>query len=150
MRATILLATFFLHMTQSTKRGLWVLVARVVVALLLVLYYIFDPGSSLLAPKCPIKLVTGYDCPSCGGQRVLHNVLHGNFAVAFWINPFLWLCLPYILLILYAWLFTTPRAQKVARYVFHPYTIYLYLTLYGIWWVVRNTPLWHDFVARVA
>lgn len=136
-------------MAKSTKRWLWIVATIAVVATLVVLYYIFDPGSSHLAPKCPMKLLTGFDCPSCGIQRAFHSLLHGNLMAAFLVNPFLWLCLPYLLLVLYAALFSTPRAQRVKRLVFHEYTIYFFLALYFIWWVVRNTPLWLNFVADI-
>ena len=37
---------------------------------------------------CPVKLVTGYPCPSCGTTRSIHALMHGHFAEALMINPF--------------------------------------------------------------
>lgn len=135
-------------MTTKTKRWLWIVATTAVIAILAVLYYIFDPGTSHLAPKCPMKLLTGFDCPSCGIQRAFHSLLHGDIVQAILINPFIWLCLPYLVLVVYAAVFHTPRSQRVAHYVFHHYTLYTYIALYFIWWVVRNTPLWLNFVDK--
>ncbi len=37
---------------------------------------------------CPVKLVTGYPCPSCGTTRSITALLHGDVVQAFMINPF--------------------------------------------------------------
>lgn len=36
---------------------------------------------------CPFHMLTGLDCPFCGGQRMVVELLHGHFAEAFWLNP---------------------------------------------------------------
>lgn len=36
---------------------------------------------------CPFRLVTGWDCPLCGGTRMGSALLHGDVAVAFAFNP---------------------------------------------------------------
>ena len=43
---------------------------------------------------CPFHLVTGLDCPFCGGQRMVVELLHGHFGEAFWLNPGLAIGLP--------------------------------------------------------
>ncbi|WP_417368492.1 DUF2752 domain-containing protein [Flavobacterium beibuense] len=37
---------------------------------------------------CPIKNVTGIACPSCGSTRSVSQIIQGNFADAFMLNPF--------------------------------------------------------------
>ena len=75
----------------------------VVVGLCLVLIYVnINPATSYLMPKCLFKMLTGYDCPSCGGQRALHALLNGRVYDAFMLNPFLFLVAPYILAVLYS------------------------------------------------
>jgi hypothetical protein len=122
------------------------IVAAVVVAailLLLGLVYLFvDPGSSHLAPKCIIKILTGYDCPSCGGQRALHALLNGRMGEAIMFNPFLVLAVPYVLLLAYSLLSRSGFATRVGRVVRHPIAIWGYVALYFLWWVVRNTHWW--------
>ena len=50
------------------------------------------PGS--LFPPCPFKLLTGLNCPACGGLRMTHDLLHGNLAGAVVDNVFLLIGLP--------------------------------------------------------
>ncbi|MGA8330876.1 MAG: DUF2752 domain-containing protein [Mycobacterium sp.] len=39
-----------------------------------------DPDSFF--PVCPFRLLTGWNCPGCGGLRMVHDVLHGSLAAA--------------------------------------------------------------------
>ena len=36
---------------------------------------------------CPFKLITGWDCPLCGGTRMGASLMHGNLSAAFHYNP---------------------------------------------------------------
>lgn len=38
-------------------------------------------------PRCPFNLLTGWDCPSCGGTRMTYDLLHGDWSAAFHDNP---------------------------------------------------------------
>ena len=119
----------------------------VVVGLCLVLTYVnINPATSYLMPKCLFKMLTGYDCPSCGGQRALHTLLNGRFRDAFMLNPFLFLVAPYLLAILYS-TFSKSRVAIVAKKIVgHHITVSIYLIIYVLWWVVRKTEWWHNLV----
>ncbi len=54
----------------------------------LLLFYLFDPASAGGFWACPFHRLTGWYCPGCGGQRALHELLHGHFAAALRLNPF--------------------------------------------------------------
>ena len=41
-----------------------------------------DPNSPGHYPVCPLKALTGYDCPGCGMLRATHDLAHGNIAGA--------------------------------------------------------------------
>ena len=114
--------------------------------LLIILYYNVNPATSVLMPKCPFKMLTGYDCPSCGVQRVVHLVMHGEFIDAFLLNPFLFLVAPYLLAIIYVKISHDRFAVAIKPYVCHHIGIYTYIALYFIWWVVRNTAFWHNLI----
>ena len=133
-------------MKASSKKRIIAIAAVVMLLALLVVYFFFDPANSYFAPKCPFKLLTGLDCPACGGQRALHSLLNGDLYASFLYNPFLWLMLPYVSLVVYVSLCKSPRSQRIARYVTHRYTIFAYIALFFIWWVVRNTQWWHSIV----
>lgn len=36
---------------------------------------------------CPLKLITGWDCPLCGGTRMGAALMHGDVSGAFHYNP---------------------------------------------------------------
>lgn len=41
--------------------------------------YLVDPNvASNPYPKCPLKALTGIDCPGCGGLRSVNSLLHGD------------------------------------------------------------------------
>ena len=53
------------------------------------LLYIYDPGSVPFYPACPLRALTGWLCPLCGGLRAAHALLHGHILEALTLNPFL-------------------------------------------------------------
>jgi len=54
----------------------------------------FDNGPII----CPIRLLTGFPCPGCGGIRSLGAISIGNFDLAWSLNPLIFLaCLAMIL-----------------------------------------------------
>ena len=73
------------------------------------LFYTFDPGDMPLFPKCPFLLVTGYECPGCGSQRAVHDLLHLDVKGAFSQNALILFLIPYILLGIYLGFFNGKR-----------------------------------------
>lgn len=41
-----------------------------------------DPNAPGHYPICPLKYVSGIDCPGCGGLRCVHSLAHGDIASA--------------------------------------------------------------------
>lgn len=76
-----------------------IITAAAAVATVAALYYIFNPATSVWAPKCVFKMMTGYECPGCGSQRLLHSLLHGDIASAWHANAYL-LCISPLLLLM--------------------------------------------------
>ncbi len=54
----------------------------------------FDPAQHTFYPRCSFKMLTGWDCPGCGGLRAAHQLLHGHVRAAFALNPFWCVVLP--------------------------------------------------------
>jgi hypothetical protein len=48
----------------------------------LALVYLRDPDQSGSYGFCPLRALTGWDCPFCGGLRGTHALLHGDIATA--------------------------------------------------------------------
>jgi hypothetical protein len=84
-------------------------------------------------PSCPFRLLTGWNCPMCGGLRMTHDVLHGDLAAAVADNVFLLVGMPLLAL----WLLqrryrraTTAPAPAIAVVVIVTFA----------WTVLRNLP----------
>ena len=52
----------------------------------------------LLGWRCPIMLVFGVPCPTCGITRATHLALHGDFGGATQMHPLVWLVVPVVAL----------------------------------------------------
>lgn len=126
------------------RRSVRLLLLALCVGASVVVYYNIDPAQSVFAPKCAFRLLTGYDCPACGGQRALHALLHGQWRNALLLNPFLLLSVPYAAAVCYASFGKSARAQSLKRYVCHRVAVWSYVAVFFVWWVVRNTALWHE------
>jgi hypothetical protein len=84
-------------------------------------------------PPCPFKLLTGWNCPACGGLRMTHDLLHGNLAAAAVDNVFLLVGIPAVL----TWVLWRRRTGKPVVDV--PLYIVAVVTVVA-WTVVRNLP----------
>src|SRR6476646_10423787 len=84
-------------------------------------------------PPCPFKLLTGWNCPACGGLRMTHDLLHGDVAAAAVDNIFLLVGLPALL----AWVLVRWRT---GRQVFPMPAIAVIAILAVSWTVLRNMP----------
>ncbi len=65
---------------------LWCTAALVMLAGVAVLYC-FDPARTWFYPPCMFHVLTGWNCPGCGGLRAMHKLLHGDLPGAFHSNP---------------------------------------------------------------
>ncbi len=52
-------------------------------------------SSNFKLPSCYVKVLTGFDCPACGGTRMVLNIVKLNFIKAFIYNPFMFLAFIY-------------------------------------------------------
>lgn len=101
--------------------------------------YFFDPKMYELAPKCPFKLLTGLNCPSCGIQRFLHAMLHGRPSEAIQYNYYLAYSLPYAFLLVAGWLLPTGKLKtNLVRIAENRYVVWFYVITFFIWFFVRN------------
>jgi hypothetical protein len=75
---------------------IFIWVVLVFLASLSVMLFLFNPAEHGFFPRCWFRIVTGWDCPGCGGLRAAHQLLHGNVRAAFVLNPLLVLALPFV------------------------------------------------------
>lgn len=122
----------------TLKRYLPVAAIAVALALIGVIYYVLDPSEGMWLLKCPFRLITGLECPSCGSQRALHALLHGEFGAALRFNPFLLLSIPYLLLVIWGSVSWWPGSARVRRFSHSRAAILTYVVLFFLWWIIRN------------
>lgn len=123
-------------MTKSLKITAVALAATLAGAMTVV-YFFVDPAQSKLMPRCLFKSLTGWDCPGCGSQRMLHALLHGDWAGAWHANPLLLSMVPYILLLGFVSLFRT-RYRRLYSLLSSPAAIAVIFTLMTLWFIGRN------------
>jgi len=122
---------------MTLSKGYWIL--GLLGITLIVVYGIVDPATSALFPKCPFLSLTGFQCPGCGSQRAIHQLLQGNLVGAFHYNPLLVIALPYLFTAL---LLEIPalktRYPSIRDWLYGSKTIYVILGIIIIFWIFRN------------
>lgn len=108
------------------------------------LIILFLKLNDIIELRCYIKDYTGYNCPGCGGTRMVMSLLKLDILQAFRWNPLLFIMIPFLAII---------YIYSCCYYIKHGYieekvaTILVYvagiLIVYGI---VRNIPLF-DWLA---
>lgn len=91
-------------------------------------------------PICSFHRITGYLCPTCGGLRAMHALLHGRLAEAWSHNGLVVLLTPWagygLLLVTLTMLFGD-RAWP-GRWLYHPAIFVLIATAAIVFGIVRN------------
>jgi Protein of unknown function (DUF2752) len=84
-------------------------------------------------PLCPFKLLTGWNCPFCGGLRMAHDLLHGHLVASINDNVFLLMGIP----MLAGWLVFRRRHGRRSL----PIPAVVTITVMAVaWTVLRNLP----------
>ncbi|MEB3367895.1 DUF2752 domain-containing protein [Saccharopolyspora mangrovi] len=126
-------ASSFLHRVRLPAAT--VLVGCVGAALVLAADPTSDAGFPL--PPCPIKLLTGLDCPGCGITRTLFSLLRADLPSALHYNALAVLLLP-----LLAWAWTAWVARRFGRalptWTRWRWSPHVLLAVVVLWVVVRN------------
>lgn len=95
---------------------------------------IVDPHNrASVFPLCPFKLLTGWNCPACGGLRMAHDLLHANLSAAVVDNVFLLAGIPALL----AWFFWR---RQTGRPAVTRAAVVVVITATVAWTVIRNVP----------
>lgn len=124
-------------MMERRSSNALLLVGGIAAAIAVVaVYAIFDPNEAYF-PKCPVKVLTGLDCPGCGSQRALHALLHGDVAATIRYNALFLVTLPLLVLLSVAEL--APVRLRRLRYFLNSRRFILgVLVVIAVWTVARN------------
>ena len=119
--------------TSALRGSALVLAAAPPVALLAVV----DPNRPGHYPVCPVKALTGLDCPGCGSLRAIHALSQGDVLGALDHNVLFVLFLPLLVVSAVLWALVMPQpAWLSARH-----TGWAVFAVVIGWAVVRNLPL---------
>lgn len=119
------------------NRNVKIAIITIVALTVLAETYLYDPATAGFFPRCPLKWVTGWECPGCGATRALHALLHGEVAQALSFNYFLIITLPFLAVVSAAEM-APRRLAGVRAVVFHPAAVYSYIIMTLAWWAIRN------------
>lgn len=108
------------------------------ILLVVFVYFKYNPAIQNGFPQCLFFRVTGWQCPSCGSQRAVHCLLHGEWKQAFMYNPFLFVTVPYLIGLIYSSC-ADNKIAKVMRSVFlNGIIVKLFVFMFFLWWIIRN------------
>ena len=110
------------------------------------LYTCFNPEDYQWFPKCPVYLLTGYQCPGCGSQRAFYHLFHGNISTAFSYNPLMLLLAPYIFLGIYIEYIagkTNPCIIRLRNLFFGQWAILLLAIIIILFTILRNSSIFY-------
>lgn len=115
------------------------LFAASVILIGLAMLYCFNPIDYLWMPKCPFKIITGLQCPGCGGQRAIYALLHGHVKEALHYNYFLVYAGPYaFLFVVQRWILSGRAKTLLGNIIENKYVVWFYIVTFLVWMVVRN------------
>lgn len=127
-----------IDLSKGLKYTIGAAVTLLIIAALYI-FYVTDPQTSSLFPRCSFLMATGYECPGCGSQRAIHQLLHFNIVSALRYNAFMVLALPYIFFGIYFQYFggkaRNPRLEKI---LFSRWSALIVLIFILVYWVLRN------------
>ena len=123
------------------KRKYIIIAIIILLAMVIPIYYWFDPSQYDFMPKCVFKTYLHIECPGCGFQRALHALLHGDIRASLAFNPFLIISIPILIIACTNELIIT-HSQKSTRIVrlatINKWILHVYIVLYLAWFVIRN------------
>jgi hypothetical protein len=116
------------------------LLVAIALLLLAIIYGNINPENSPWFPKCPFKLLTGYNCAGCGSQRATHHLLHLDIAGAFKENALFVCFIPYIIFGL-SYDFFKPKnrfIEKIHQHLYRGKAAWIILSIIILFWILRN------------
>ncbi|MGH3497699.1 MAG: DUF2752 domain-containing protein [Nocardioidaceae bacterium] len=99
-----------------------------------------DPHQSGSYGYCPLKYLTGINCPGCGGLRAVNDLAHGQWVAAASSNLLLVVAVPVVAGLWLRWMVRRSRGQDAAMATLGPRALKMLVTVALLFMVVRNLP----------
>ena len=93
---------------------------------------------SIVFPKCIFYMLTGLQCPGCGGQRAFYSLINGNVKLAFSYNAYVFFAVPYAISVAYSSFTHGTYSIKLKKLVQSTNMVYAFLFITITWWIIRN------------
>lgn len=92
--------------------------------------------------KCPFHSTTGLYCPGCGITRMLKSMMKFDFYQAFRFNPLLFIFSPFILFLIFNYIYCNFKKKKSVYEKIPSYVWYILLIITILFWILRNIIPW--------
>lgn len=126
---------------QDFKIFLRAMLPLLLLGVLVLIYYAFNPAHFSFFLPCPLYYMTDLYCAGCGSQRALHHLMHFDVISAFRYNPLLVLTLPLLIYALGVQYinFVTGSKHRVKLFYSNVFII-VYFGVAILYSVLRNIP----------
>lgn len=125
--------------SRRLKTLIWAAGLGFALAAGLAMFFWFDPARHAFFPACLFHRLTGLNCPGCGAQRAVHELLHGNFLAAARDNALLLLLLPVGVWLPARFFIRRARGEGTSIAV-RPVWIWFFIGVTIVFGVLRNLP----------
>lgn len=88
---------------------------------------------------CPLRFLTGLDCPGCGGLRAVNDLTHFDLAGAASSNLLFIVSIPFLLALWVVWMRRAWRGKEGPTTFTTPVTVVVLVVTIGFA-IARNTP----------
>ena len=106
--------------------------------------FFFDPTRHGFYPVCLFHLLTGWNCPGCGGTRAAYQLLHGHILRALHDNALFILTLT-VLAAQGAWFAVRKIRHQPATSAVPPKALWTFFILAVVFTILRNLPAFPFF-----
>lgn len=100
-----------------------------------------DPNGFGSWGLCPLSVLIGWYCPLCGGLRATHDLLVGDLAGAWAMNPVWLMAIPLVVVLWGRWAVLASRGRSAAIGLANRWYVLL-AVLFVLYGIARNFPAW--------
>lgn len=137
---------FLTRVANRTPRWVGPLAAAGAIGAAVAYTTLVRPGSVYAAthPTCIVRILTGFDCPGCGGTRSAWYLMHGDLVEAARHHaPFVFV-VPFLMYMYVAWALKVTFGWRVPQLTLSTRSIMFFMAVWAVFSVLRNLP-WAPF-----